>query len=263
MRNRTSKKNLLSIYIFINILAGLVYLSGCLNDSGPYYVKPTPAPPQPEPCLCDKTPYRDCWCDTLDPLPCGCNKIPYREPNCSCDTLDPICPCDSTPYMDCYCDNYHPVYNCPCDTTPWRDCHCDTIQPVYNCPCGAATVWWDCECDRDPVYNCPCDVTKYKDCDCDRDTEVKPIEKLSYKKDIQPILNKHCVECHYNGASIPDFSSEDGYNTIISAYINIYAPTASKIYVLMETGEMPPGDVKVTKPELDKIEQWIKDGALE
>lgn len=261
------KKYIISVWLLCNILVISLYLSGCLEDSGPYYIepKPEPKPIVPEICECDKTPFRDCYCDQDDPLPCECNKTSYREPDCPCDTLDPVCPCDSTPYMDCHCDNYDPVYNCPCDSTPYRDCLCDTMQPIYTCPCGEATKWWDCQCDKDPVYKCDCDTSKYYDCTCDRDTEIRPIEnkKLSFAKDIQPIFNKHCVNCHYSGVSVPDYSSPEGYSTITGAYINKGYPEASKIYTIIVDGEMPPADVKIPDSDLEKILQWIKDGALE
>ena len=246
------QNNKIEFILLVAAVLSLLYLS-CEKDQGPQYIKPI------EKCLCDSTSFRDCYCDTLDPYPCTCDNTPYRDPSCWCDTIDPICDCDSTPYMDCYCDSYHPIYDCDCDTTPWRDCHCDTLQAIYACPCGDASKWKDCACDRDPVYICECDSTKYKDCDCDRDTIEKPV-LVSFAKEIQPIVNKYCIECHYKGGDVIDYTFPDGYNNIISAIINPGIPDASPFYTFVYRGDMPPGEI-FPDDLLEKIKQWILDGA--
>jgi hypothetical protein len=176
--------------------------------------------------------------------------------------LDPIydCPCDVSVYRDCECDTLDPVYICPCDTSLYRDCECDTLDPVYYCPCDISP-YQDCECDTlDPVYDCPCDTTQYWDCECDRDTLSRPVDVISYLNDIQPIWDKYCVECHYDGGDVPNLESAVSYNAIVPDYITTYNLKLSSIYTQVESGVMPDGKDRIPQEDIDKILKWLEQG---
>ncbi|NJM14848.1 MAG: hypothetical protein HC896_05235 [Bacteroidales bacterium] len=133
------------ILILLAIAAVVYAVSSCVKDKEPIFIDPNANNGQnnrPDSCLCDTTPYRNCGCDTLDPV--------YN------------CPCDVSPYQDCLCDTLDPFYYCPCDTTPYKDCVCDSSS--LHCPCNLfACDEPTCPCDSlDPV--CPCDTTPYRDC---------------------------------------------------------------------------------------------------
>jgi len=241
---------------FVLPFIGFLFFSSCAKDKIPLKKSPDIITP----CDCDITPYRDCYCDSNQPILCECNKTDYKDRDCDCDMEDPICPCDSTPYMDCYCDNYDPVYNCPCDRTQYRDCDCDSLQPIYDCPCGTVSRYKDCACDTGMVYNCPCDLTAYKDCDCDKDTTIKPLG-VSFKNQVLPLLQSKCGSCHYSGSVVEDFNSASAsYNNVMN-YVIVGDPASSRIILLIETGQMPADGNTLTPQEFKNIENWIKEGA--
>ncbi len=99
---------------------------------------------------------------------------------------------------------------------------------------------------------------------------------ISYREQIQPILDKHCNQCH----------SEEVHRRkiVLASYGNIMTskaaitggqplvtpgdPTASRLYVLCATAQakfrMPPDTsslVPLSKSELELLVKWINQGA--
>ncbi len=216
---------------------------------------------QPATCTCDTTPYIDCFCDSSDIL-CENNLFPYDEPACECDSLDPKCPCDTTPFRDCDCDYYHPDYKCGCNITEFTDkgCACDTLDPECECDISAFNDK-ECPCDViDPA--CECDTSEFNepDCPCDESDPVKVDNKVSYSKDIQPIWNKYCMECHYTGSETPDLTEGISYNKVVPAYIYEANLKLSTIYTQVNSGAMPDGKDRIPQKDIDKILQWLEEG---
>ena len=90
---------------------------------------------------------------------------------------------------------------------------------------------------------------------------AKGQEKIDFEGTIQPILDKHCVNCHQNGGIAP--FALDNWEDIASRAIMIGAVTTSKY--------MPPwradtsfqhykNENYLSKIEIDQINQWIQNG---
>ncbi|WP_437224550.1 DUF1553 domain-containing protein [Planctomicrobium sp. SH661] len=90
--------------------------------------------------------------------------------------------------------------------------------------------------------------------------------ELTFERDIRPILRTHCLDCH--GATdshegnldlrLVRFQQKGGDSgpAIVSGQ-----PAESLLVERIKSGEMPPGEAKVTPEELQKIEAWIAAGA--
>jgi len=96
---------------------------------------------------------------------------------------------------------------------------------------------------------------------------------VSYKKDVQPILSKHCSECHVdNGAGIEasGFKTES-YETLMQGtkFGPVIVPgdsLSSSLYLLVsgkvdKSIQMPHGREPLSKEETAAIERWINQGA--
>lgn len=91
-------------------------------------------------------------------------------------------------------------------------------------------------------------------------------EKLTYEKHIRPILKVHCFDCH--GATdelkggldlrLVRFMAKGGKN---GPAIVPGKPDESFLIERIELGEMPPGDTKVSKAEIEVFRRWIAAGA--
>jgi hypothetical protein len=86
-------------------------------------------------------------------------------------------------------------------------------------------------------------------------------ETISYKSDIQPIWNKYCVECHdVTGGETPLLIPGKSYENVVPAYITTYNLSQSRIYVQVNSGNMPDGKPRIPQNEIDKILRWLKQG---
>lgn len=219
------KKSVSGILAPVCFLGAIMYLISCEKDIGPIRIA------KPEPCLCDTSIYID--------------------PNCPCDedTIPPPCLCDTTEYKD---------INCPCDkdTVPYPVCTCDTSD--YLDPY--------CDCDEDLIPHpdfCWCDTTEYIDpnCPCDEDT----LMLVSYSRDIQPLWDKYCVECHHEDAETIILTKEWSYSQIKgNSLIYLSQPKSSLIYTITygPGKEMPPEDEGLNDWEAQVLLWWIEQGAL-
>ncbi len=239
----------------------------CFCDTSPYY--DCVCDTNTVICDCNVSEYEDkgCACDTINQLPCDCDVSDKDDKNCPCDDIDPPCDCDTTQFRDCDCDIADPVYDCDCNVSQYIDkgCDCDTIDTL-SCDCDVSEFKdKGCPCDSiDPP--CDCDVTEYNDPDCpcdDTDPEM-PESTVSFKKDLQPIWDKHCTECHFAGQETPYLTSDVAYNqlTSTSLYINKNFPNISVLYQQVNDGIMPDGKDRLPQSDIDKILTWIKEGSL-
>ena len=76
---------------------------------------------------------------------------------------------------------------------------------------------------------------------------VNPINsEVVYSKDIKPIVQKHCAQCH--GSNITDYDR----------IYKIRKKIKTRVWILMD---MPKGKHNMTLPERKKIKIWIDQGA--
>ena len=96
---------------------------------------------------------------------------------------------------------------------------------------------------------------------------------VSFSKDIQPIIKKHCVECHLNGGQGQTASGfmVESYESLMKGtkFGPVIVPgdaLSSSLYRLV-AGEvdasirMPHGKDPISQQEIAKIESWIAQGA--
>ena len=120
----------------------------------------------------------------------------------------------------------------------------------------------DCPCD-DVDPECTCDQEEWNEPDCPCD-ESDP-DPVSYSKEIQPIWDNYCIDCHHILDSDIKLVSSRSYNQLIDKdFVDLENPDTSIIYQVLKTGEMPPDDddPAPTEEELQLILKWIQQGAL-
>lgn len=82
---------------------------------------------------------------------------------------------------------------------------------------------------------------------------------VSFVKDVAPILNAKCGNCHVNqkrgNFSLVTFNEISTGGGVIAG-----EPETSRLIEVIESGEMPKGGGKVSKEELDVLKKWITDG---
>ncbi len=90
------------------------------------------------------------------------------------------------------------------------------------------------------------------DTDCD-------VSDVSYSAIIQPILDNRCYSCHAAAIELGNVNLEDF--TSLKSYVDSEQLLKS---VRHEPGAsaMPPGGVKIPDCEIERIEKWITNGAL-
>ncbi len=88
----------------------------------------------------------------------------------------------------------------------------------------------------------------------------KPANKISFTKDIAPILVSRCGTCHVRG-SRGDFSAAT-YKSLVGddSIVSPGKPKDSSLIQMIEDGNMPPKG-SVPAADLKKLRQWITQGA--
>ncbi len=96
---------------------------------------------------------------------------------------------------------------------------------------------------------------------------------VSFKNDVKPLLDKYCSECHVkggDGANASGFVTES-YDSVMKGtkfgpVVVAQDPLSSSLYRLVAgkvdpSIRMPHGKEALTQDEIQKIEQWIEQGA--
>lgn len=103
------------------------------------------------------------------------------------------------------------------------------------------------------------------------------LEDVSFSTDVQPIFNSRCIQCHDDSHSTGlDLRSGMSYDLLVNVVSANYAPNIR--IVPMDTtnsvlwnkindtgvfgGPMPPVGSLLSNFEIEKIESWIEQGAL-
>lgn len=81
---------------------------------------------------------------------------------------------------------------------------------------------------------------------------------VSWSEDIEPILQGKCYHCHYDNSPITPFSLQ-GYRNVL---VRVNSGQLNRaVNHLPGYPQMPKDGPKLPACELDRINQWIKDGA--
>src|ERR1044072_2182238 len=88
----------------------------------------------------------------------------------------------------------------------------------------------------------------------------------TFEKDIRPILKAHCFDCHGEGDKLRGgldlrlrrlmLKGGDEGPVIVPG-----KPEKSLLFKMVESGEMPKRDKKLTREEVHLLKQWIASGA--
>lgn len=91
-------------------------------------------------------------------------------------------------------------------------------------------------------------------------------DPVSFKNDVQPILESRCVKCH--GGKFPSEGlTLESYEGVMAGSQNeqvVLAGDANSSLLVekIKSGEMPKRGPKLTPEQIQAIEQWIDSGAL-
>jgi hypothetical protein len=109
---------------------------------------------------------------------------------------------------------------------------------------------------------------------CDK-PEQPQFQKVTYADDVEPILQKHCTECHVTGQQGARASGlvMDSYESLmrgtsIGQVINPGSAVSSSLYILISgkdklTITMPHDRKPLSDEEIETIRVWIENGAVE
>ena len=99
-------------------------------------------------------------------------------------------------------------------------------------------------------------------------TRAQAADKVTYEKDVKPILREHCFACHNQDDATADLAldSFDGVTTggAGGEVLSAGDPDGSRLWKLVthqEEPKMPPGD-KLPQAQLDTLKAWIEGGLL-
>lgn len=85
-------------------------------------------------------------------------------------------------------------------------------------------------------------------------------ENVSFKSQVAAVLVNNCGNCHVRQAR-GDFSAANYSALMDSTHVATGKPDESRIVEVIVDGEMPPGNRKVSKDDLNILQQWIAQGA--
>jgi hypothetical protein len=111
---------------------------------------------------------------------------------------------------------------------------------------------------------------------CDKDmVEQQQFQKVTYADDVDPIMQKHCAECHVAGQQGAEASGFliDSYESVMKdtrfgPVINPGSAMTSSLYIMVAgkgslTITMPHGKDPLSAEEIEIIRVWIENGAVE
>jgi hypothetical protein len=96
---------------------------------------------------------------------------------------------------------------------------------------------------------------------------------VSYEKEVKPIINIHCVECHLNGGKgqVASGFLVESYDSLMKGtkfgpVVVAGDPLSSSLYRLVagevdKSIQMPHGKDPISDEEIGTIERWIAQGA--
>ena len=79
---------------------------------------------------------------------------------------------------------------------------------------------------------------------------AQPAGKVDFQKDVAPIFEKYCTQCHYSGNTKADMEFASREEVMQHKMLTPGKPDQSVIYNITKRGLMPPGEPKVSAPEL-------------
>ena len=90
--------------------------------------------------------------------------------------------------------------------------------------------------------------------------------KVTFEKDVRPILKVHCFHCHGNGEKLKGGLDLRLRRLMVRGgdsgpVIQLGFPEESYLWERILAGEMPPGNNKLTEEEIALIGRWIAAGA--
>ncbi len=84
---------------------------------------------------------------------------------------------------------------------------------------------------------------------------------VSFSTNVAPIFTANCIGCHTSGGQVPDLTAANAWNSLTSQnLVDTSNPTASILYVKINTGAMPPGG-SLSQTQIEMILKWIQQGA--
>jgi len=109
---------------------------------------------------------------------------------------------------------------------------------------------------------------------CDNQDQPQ-FQKVTYADDVEPIIQKHCAECHVTGQQGAKASGllVDSYESLMkgTSFGQVIYPgsaMSSSLYILISgkdklTITMPHGRKPLSDEEIETIRVWIEEGAVE
>lgn len=87
-----------------------------------------------------------------------------------------------------------------------------------------------------------------------------PDVTVKFSESILPIFeSNNCTACHKLGATAPDLTAVNAYNSIVPAFVNLSDPGSSIIYTVPGPSSSHPARYNLTQAAL--VLTWIKQGA--
>jgi hypothetical protein len=84
-----------------------------------------------------------------------------------------------------------------------------------------------------------------------------PNVEVKFSESILPIFeSNNCIACHKPGATAPDLTAANAYNSIVPSYVNLSDPESSKIYTVPLSHYE-----SYTSIQAANVLNWIKQGA--
>jgi formylglycine-generating enzyme required for sulfatase activity len=85
--------------------------------------------------------------------------------------------------------------------------------------------------------------------------------KVDFQKDIAPLFEQYCVECHFAASAKADLDMSSRKDLIDHRSLVPGKPDKSVMYNMMKNGLMPPGEHKLDAEQLALVRRWIEEGA--
>jgi formylglycine-generating enzyme required for sulfatase activity len=89
---------------------------------------------------------------------------------------------------------------------------------------------------------------------------------VGFERDVAPVLEQHCVECHRAGRAAGDLDITSREALFNSKAVAAGKPDSSSLYTTSalptdRPGAMPPGGPRLSDAQLDVLKRWIEQGA--